>query len=191
MFPGAQKMSLEERIDGAPNYRGLLISTIRSLNTPRSSRKECDGPRIYGIGMPTMEAIRSVMIKTGIEKSHDRKLLWTSLREEPVVYVNGRPYVLRLFANPMKNLEATGIIRERVEAMEERMKLDIINELRYYDGRVLLHDEEGDISNFTIIPIWETVSEDDVMTPLDVYKVIQKEGYNIDYLRIPMYHYLT
>ncbi len=51
----------------------------------------------------------------------------------------------------MKNLEATGIIRERVERMEERMKQDVIEELRLYNGRILLHDEEGDIHSFSII----------------------------------------
>lgn len=87
----------------------------------------------------------------------------------------------------MKNLEATGIARERVEAMEERMKLDVISELRLYNGRILLHDEEGDINSFSIIPVWETVKEDEVLTPLDIYKSIVADGYNVDYLRIPMF----
>lgn len=40
------------------------------------------------------------------------------------------------------NLETTGIIRERVEMMEARMKEDILKELVMYDGKVLLHSEE-------------------------------------------------
>jgi hypothetical protein len=32
--------------------------------------------------------------------------------------------------------------------------------------------------------------ESEIMTPLDVYQRIVKEGYNVDYQRIPMYEYL-
>ncbi|KAJ3027080.1 hypothetical protein HK097_006242, partial [Rhizophlyctis rosea] len=141
---------------------------------------------VFGIGMPTKEAIRRVLTKVGAGKSGGRQLVWTSLREEPVLYVNGRPYVLRLFQDPMKNLEATGIARERVEMMEMQMKRDAVRELRKYEGRLLLHEEHADGSGFSIVPVWETVREEDVQTPLEVYQQVQGEGYRVDYLRIPV-----
>ena len=49
------------------------------------------------------------------------------------------------------------------------------------------HDEEGDMNSFRIVPVWETVGEDDVQTPLDIYTELIKLGYPIDYLRIPMF----
>ena len=39
--------------------------------------------------------------------NQSKNVRWTSLREEPVLYVNGKPYVLRLFIDPLRNLEAT------------------------------------------------------------------------------------
>ena len=33
------------------------------------------------------------------------KVFWTSLREEPVIYVSGRPHVLRLVNRPLENVE--------------------------------------------------------------------------------------
>ena len=101
--------------------------------------------------MPTKEAIKDVLFKVGAVPGGKKTLQWTSLREEPVIYINGKPYVLRLFQDPMKNLEATGIARERVELMEERMKQDVLAELIRYNGRFLLHDEEGDMNNYSII----------------------------------------
>jgi hypothetical protein len=86
----------------------------------------------------------------------------------------------------MKNLEATGIARERVENMENQMKKDAISELRRYNGRLLLHEELADGNSFSIIPIWETVKESDILTPLDVYQRVLSEGYRVNYLRIPM-----
>jgi hypothetical protein len=184
---GAQKSSLIDRVEGAPNYRGISVRSIRDIG---KSDAESGGPSIYGIGMPTKDALLQTLAKLGISnglQTVKRKVFWTSLREEPVIYVKGRPYVLRLFQDPMRNLETTGIARERVEAMEERMKLDVLAELRMYNGRILLHDEECDMSSFKIVPVWETVLEGEVQTPLDIYKNLVDEGYPIDYLRIPMF----
>jgi hypothetical protein len=188
MFPGAQKASLIDRVEGAPNYRGVPVSSVRNIGKEGESLS--GGPSIYGIGMPTKDALLETLAKLGISnglQTVKRKVYWTSLREEPVIYVKGRPYVLRLFQDPMKNLETTGIARERVEAMEERMKLDVLAELRMYNGRILLHDEECDMTSFKIVPVWEIVTEKDVQTPLDLYQDIVADGYPIDYLRIPMF----
>jgi hypothetical protein len=188
LFPGAQKSSLIDRVEGAPNYRGVSLFKIRDI--VKSNESVAGGPNIYGIGMPTKDALLKTLAKLGISnglQTVKRKVYWTSLREEPVIYVKGRPYVLRLFQDPLKNLETTGIARERVEVMEERMKLDVLAELRMYNNRILLHDEEMDMSSFKIVPVWESVSEEEVQTPLDLYKNLVDDGYPIDYLRIPMY----
>lgn len=67
-----------------------------------------------------------------------------------------------------------------VETMEERFKKDVLRELRQGDGRILLHDEvEERPGVFTIIPIWETVSEEDIMTPRDAFDLVAKEGYKV------------
>ena len=71
-----------------------------------------------------------------------RRVLWTCLREEPVLYINKRPYVLRLHHNPLRNLETTGITTDRVEHMERIMQQEALQELKLYHGRLLIHDEE-------------------------------------------------
>jgi hypothetical protein len=47
-----------------------------------------------------------------------RKVYWHNMREEPVIYINGKPYVVREADQPFCNLEYTGIDRSRVEEME-------------------------------------------------------------------------
>ena len=37
-----------------------------------------------------------------------RKVLWFNMREEPVIYINGNPYVVREANKPFANLEYTG-----------------------------------------------------------------------------------
>lgn len=36
---------------------------------------------------------------------HAQDVLWFSMREEPVVYINGLPFVLREQRRPLKNLQ--------------------------------------------------------------------------------------
>lgn len=150
-FPGCQKLSLPERLDGAPNFRGVNFYELdKSLSLPLQSPNR-QSSFVYGVAMPTRDAIKIVLRHVGAARDCSKKLLWISLREEPVLYVNGKPYVLRMFQEPIKNLETTGIERERVELMESRMKDDVLNELSLYGGRLLLHEEETVSGGFAIV----------------------------------------
>lgn len=67
-----------------------------------------------------------------------------------------------------------------VEGMEQSFKKDILRELRKGDGRILLHDEvEERPGVFSIIPIWEVVREDEIMTPRDVFNLVIQHGYQV------------
>lgn len=157
-FPGCQKMSLKEKIPGAYNFRrievkqikaavkyGGLAATVGGLaaDMERDDDIALTAPFISGCAMPNKDAIKSILKAMQAAPGGRRWVYWTCLREEPVLYVNKNPYVLRLFVDPLKNLETTGISKERVESMEERMRLDVIQELEEYDGRILLHDEDS------------------------------------------------
>jgi hypothetical protein len=64
--------------------------------------------------------------------------------------------------------------------MEENFKRDVIQEVRSGNGRILLHDEVEERPNvFAIVPLWENVTEEDIMTPGDVFKLMEKEGYKV------------
>ena len=44
---------------------------------------------VYGVAMPTVDAIKGVLNKVGGGPEGEKTIFWTSLREEPVLYVNG------------------------------------------------------------------------------------------------------
>ncbi|KIM67616.1 hypothetical protein SCLCIDRAFT_1210267 [Scleroderma citrinum Foug A] len=182
-FVNLQKMSLPERIEGSPNFRRsplTLVSASLSRNDPTAG-----GKMVCGSGMPTLQGLRRALMRVDAGPQGSNMVFWTSLREEPVVYVAGRPHVLRLVDKPLENVEATGVTTSMVESMEERFKVDVLREVRLGDGRTLLHDEvEERTGVFSIIPIWETVSEEDIMTPRDVFNLMVKEGYKVNYGRI-------
>lgn len=79
----------------------------------------------------------------------------------------------------------TGVTAKVVERMESTLKDDVLREIRANEGRLLLHDEvETKPGTYEIIPIWEAVSEDEVMTPKELYDRVQAEDYKVDYQRV-------
>lgn len=165
-FPGCQNKRLTPHIDGAPNYR------------------QAGSLHVHGVAMPTMEGIVNVLNHIGAQKKGKQtRVLWHSLREEPVIYINGRPFVLRDAERPFSNLEYTGINRERVEQMEFRLKEDILQEASRYGNKILVTDE---LPNGQMVDQWESVMSDTVKTPLEVYEELQHQGYLVDYERVPI-----
>ncbi|KAI4378225.1 hypothetical protein MLD38_015734 [Melastoma candidum] len=165
-FPGCQNKRLSPQIDGAPNYR------------------QADSMHVHGVAIPTFDGIRNVLKYIGAHKDGLQvQVLWISLREEPVIYINGRPFVLRDVEKPFSNLEYTGINRDRVEQMEERLKKDIMTEAARYGNKILVTDE---LPDGQMVDQWEPVSCDSVKTPLEVYLELQTEGYLVDYERVPI-----
>jgi len=65
-FPGCQKLSLKDRIDGAPNFRQVVAKELGS------SKKYS----IVGVAIPIKSSIRLLLEKMG-EK---RNILWTNIR---------------------------------------------------------------------------------------------------------------
>ncbi|CAM8986438.1 unnamed protein product [Rhodiola kirilowii] len=165
-FPGCQNKRLTPHIDGAPNYR------------------KAESLPVHGVAIPTIEGIRNVLNHIGGQADGKcTQVLWISLREEPLVYINGRPFVLRDVGRPFTNLEYTGINRERVEQMEARLKEDILLEAASYGDKILVTDE---LPDGQMVDQWEQVSCDSVKTPLEVYEELLADGYLVDYERVPI-----
>eukprot|EP00878_Enallax_costatus_P006221 GHUV01006524.1.p1 GENE.GHUV01006524.1~~GHUV01006524.1.p1 ORF type:complete len:1656 (+),score=579.22 GHUV01006524.1:267-5234(+) len=163
-FPGCQNTKLTPLLDGAPNFR------------------QVEGLPVYGVAIPTVRGLRNVLEELGAAQGR-RRVLWHNMREEPVLYINGKPYVVREADQPFCNVEYTGIDRSRVEDMEQRLKRDVLREAQRYDNHILVTEEDDDMN---VIDAWEPVTETDVQTPLEVYAELIEDGYDIDYMRVPI-----
>ncbi|KAL4574619.1 hypothetical protein LXL04_021454 [Taraxacum kok-saghyz] len=165
-FPGCQNKRLSPQIDGAPNYR------------------QAESLCVHGVAIPTIDGIRNVLTYIGAQvDGKQANVLWINLREEPVVYINGRPFVLREVERPFSNLEYTGINRARVEQMEDRLKEDILLEASRYGNKILVTDE---LPDGQMVDQWEPVTPDSIKTPLQVYLELQTQKFLVDYERIPV-----
>lgn len=61
-----------------------------------------------------------------------------------MIYLNRKPFVIRDAKNPLKNINTYhGIMTNRLEQMEERLKEDIIREQHRWNGLVLVHEERS------------------------------------------------
>ncbi|KAJ3366786.1 hypothetical protein GGF32_003430 [Allomyces javanicus] len=204
-FPGCQKLGLPERVEGAPNFRHVPLAAVRDavvglLQVTTEAGMGVPGAQklqgVCGVAMPQADGVKAVLDR--LRAGSGRRIAWTCLREEPVLYVRAKPYVLRTFQDPLKNLETTGIARERVERMEARMKADVLAEIEEYGGRLLLHDEVVPTPGRPemIVPVWESVAPEDVMTPRELFAAVagveadgetaEVVGSGVDYLRVPI-----
>ena len=126
-FPLLAKTSaLPLQVHGAPNFR-----------------KTADN--ICGVAQPSvsgLHAIYQLLPKTS-------RPVWMCIRDEPVVYLDGMPFVLRDADEPLQNMRAfSGISAERVETLEERLVADIKSELASNNSLLVIHEEQGKFRMF-------------------------------------------
>jgi hypothetical protein len=163
-FPQVENRSLEERVEGAPNFR------------------QVKGTSIFGAAQPTVSGIRRLLDRSG---ARDRDVMWTNMREEPVLYVHGRSVSLRDLKVPFENAhDFQGVSGKEIEATESRLKDEILAQARgNAGGQILLHGED---QKGRLTEEWVRLDPSSVKTPREVFEQLRKEGYKVDYERVPV-----
>lgn len=139
------KVEGELKLFGAPNFRSTNLN-------------------IYGAAQPSSAGLATILRVLGCapcdhseeiqingfasddndEPAKRKRAVWFSTREEPIIYVNDTPFVLRDLASPFVNIKSyTGISSARLESVENRLKADILAEAKRNHGLLLVHDEQG------------------------------------------------
>lgn len=130
VYPSLQSSSVQQIVEGAPNLR----------------QAENELP-VFGMGIPTRQGVETVLEKIGSGPTASERVrrctVCVNLREEPLLYINGTPYVLREAAGAYTNMkEYTGIDGPRLEALESKLKHDVIAEAHANGGAVQVLREE-------------------------------------------------
>ncbi|MBX3170835.1 MAG: hypothetical protein KF760_25740 [Candidatus Eremiobacteraeota bacterium] len=171
-YPGMHKATLQQGqnpqplLDGAPNFRQL------------------PGSNVYGVGQPTVQGLRSVLndLNAG-PNGTGPAVTWTTLREEPTIYIQGRSYTPRSLEHPTTNLADPGVSAATVESREDTLKQEILQEAAQHGGRFLVAEENPDGS---VVGKWVELKPGDVQTPAEVFQDLRAQGYKVDYARIPV-----
>jgi hypothetical protein len=171
-FETRSNRKLKCHVVGAPNFRQI----------PHS---------IYGTSQPTFEGLLTILTllnvkheERNIECNDDmmlRTCYWCCMRDEPMIYIQGRTFVLRELECPMINIRAlAGIDGARLEKMEERLKQDVLKEAERNRGIVLVHDE----IEHQLVPCW--IEATFVQTPREVYERLMHMRFRVKYYRVPI-----
>lgn len=78
-----------------------------------------------------------------------RRCVFFSTREEPVIYISGRPFVLRDASDPTEALHLADRA-DILEGIEERLKSDILAEAERFGGLLMTHYEDCEWSMATL-----------------------------------------
>ncbi len=171
-YPGMHKATLQQGpnpqplLEGAPNFR------------------QVPGSNVYGVGQPTVQGLRSVLKELNAgPNGTGPTVTWTTLREEPLIYIQGRSYTPRDIHHPTTNLADPGVSAATVESREDTLKQEILQEAAQHGGRFLVAEENADGS---VVGKWVELKPGDVQTPAEVFRDLQSQGYKVDYARIPI-----
>lgn len=147
-----------------------VLVILSHVSYPYGVIRQIEGFPVYGVAQPTIQGVKNVL--TSIYQKTPN-VLWINLREEPFVYINGIPYVLRDTTVTLRNLKSfSGITPTTLEIIEKKLKNDVIKELQIYNGKILLHTE---IENGTIVPIWEDCTPNAVLSLNEAMELVRRE----------------
>ncbi|KAG6856507.1 hypothetical protein H0H87_003700 [Tephrocybe sp. NHM501043] len=76
---------------------------------------------------------------------------------------------------------------ENLEAIETRLRNDILQEAARYGGVILTHNEvAAESGEGAILPTWTAVDHNNVKTSKELWEYMKSQGWNVDYYRIPI-----
>jgi len=166
--------------EGSPNFR------------------QVPGYLVFGTGQPTKDGFSTVLDYI-LKETGAKDILWTNMRQEPVVYLNGQSFTPRLPDRMNENMEFPGVsgsdiewlqdqfvksIKDKVE--EGRKDRHVPNEekgtVRYYRDTYAEHPEDRKNIEYTV----HLDNDGDLVTLSGLYNQLQDAGFTLSYSRMPI-----
>jgi len=168
--------------EGAPNFR------------------QVPGYLVFGTGQPTKIGFENAL-KFIFTESGAKEVLWTNMRQEPVVYLNGQSFTPRLPERMNENMEFPGAsgediewlqdgfvtaIKDHVEAVRNDRYADEEEKgkVRYYRDTYAEHPEDRKNIEYSV----HLDNDEDLVTLSGLYEQIKHldEAFKLDYARMPI-----
>jgi len=139
---------------------------------------------IWGCGQPTLDGVMAIIHKvlSGSGRT-DRKVAWVNLRSEPMIFINRRPYYLKIRTAGTGELEDAKLSL-RMTQLERMLKDEVLQNAAKHGGNLMMHDMEDD--GVTPYAFWEHVNESTVHTPEELFQTIVQQGVAVAYRRVPV-----
>eukprot|EP00743_Colponemidia_sp_Colp-15_P007263 GILK01007843.1.p1 GENE.GILK01007843.1~~GILK01007843.1.p1 ORF type:complete len:432 (-),score=86.92 GILK01007843.1:203-1498(-) len=144
--------------------------------------RRIDRMPLFGVFQPTIAGIEHVLIY--LQSVGHKQVVWANMREEPVVFVSGKPMAPRLPGRLDENIDYLLSIEEgELESMERRLQQDVQEHVKQTNGDFHYYHQNDTMQN---VELSMQVTEEDVKTLRDVYDSLFKQGYDVTYKRIPI-----
>merc|ERR1712080_763740 len=143
------------RMEGAPNMRRM------------------PGFPLFGCGQPTLDGYEKVLEPVLMKYANEAKVFWVTLRQEPVIYVNGRPLSVR---DPTK-LEQKVDPTDKDQEINFHLEIDNPEEVTELEAKFAEEiRKRGEEFNEKL---------DSVTTISEIYEALKEKVPKIDPIRIP------
>eukprot|EP01029_Cantina_marsupialis_P022161 TRINITY_DN53972_c0_g1_i1.p1 TRINITY_DN53972_c0_g1~~TRINITY_DN53972_c0_g1_i1.p1 ORF type:complete len:499 (-),score=179.29 TRINITY_DN53972_c0_g1_i1:225-1721(-) len=137
---------------------------------------------VYGMGQSEENGIETVVDHL-LEYGYSQGVC-LNMREEPVVFIDGKPCSPRVRGKLNDNVDyLCGIAGFELERIERRLKHDIMDYCGSANDELEVFFQDADMSNHVRTM---NVSKENIRTPRDYYDKLSFNGQPIQYMRIPI-----
>ena len=156
------------KVEGAPNFR------------------QVDGFPVFGTGQPTEEGMVKILNHIRKEKENE-KIIWFSMRQEPIVYVNGSPYAPRAPSHPHANI-ITDLDADQTNSVCMHLANVLKKRVDKEDKTIKIHvDKEFAENPMDRIDLEESIVVDSIKDLDSVYDICrEKSNVNLQVVHIPV-----
>jgi len=148
------------------------------MDADRPNFRKVEG--IYGTGQPNFRGLKKIITDLG---GGSKKIYWTNLRAEPVIYIKDEPYSLRSHDDIDYSLIYPNVDTGLVEKMEKDFKAEVLDKMKKGEPVEFCGEgKDGKVCEIKYPP--GSLKSEDVKTLTEIFKGLKK--YNIDYQRVPI-----
>lgn len=143
---------------------------------------------VFGTGQPTFGSFEQELEHL-FKNEAAKKVKWTSMRQEPVVYVNGRSFTPREATRMNENMEFPGITGPEVDALQDAF-VDVVrkraeaegNQVHYFRDTYAEHPDDRKNIEY-IVPLEGDHALDTVS---GIYEQLREKGSVLEDARLPI-----
>lgn len=158
---------LDKKFEGSPNLR--KVSKLP----------------VFGTGQPTVEAFKQIVDYVSVEHGLTR-IVWTNMRQEPVIFVNGESFTPREHGRLNENMEFDNVDGDHLGQLTDSFAQVVRDRSVSSNGHVSYFrdtyaEHPADRKN-----IEHRVPLNEVLSLSEVYGMLQSTGVDIVCLRLPI-----
>ena len=156
------------KIKGAPNFRQI------------------PGFPVFGTGQPTEDGMVGILNQIRKETNKEN-IIWFSMRQEPIVYVNGAPYATRSPENAHSNI-IIDVDNDQIKSVNQHLATVLKKRVDGSDKKLKMHVDKDFVENpLDRVDLEESVIVDTIKDLDAVYDSCQEiSKVSLEVVRIPV-----